>query len=300
MQGAHGPVAGVSEADVPTPPVPKHRLAPPAGAGRRAAARSRPDGGRAPRAAPAPPPASGGGRRYFSAPPMRARRSGGDEGRPHRAVGVQRRNIEGVEVDGVHGSPPWKAGIPRSLHRRAGISRPVGVDREKMSRIMIRREPLTARTAPPGDGFMAVAVRWKPPARCRSFGISRRTLRIGGRCKDSDSPGNPSARTHPGEGFMAMAAHRKLPLRAVGRLAYRAEQCVSRENVNDSDPSGNPSLHEPRPPGTVSWRWQLVRASPCASSVAWHIAPDGGLAAKAAATGAFCRKGGVRRMLSGR
>ena len=108
--------------------------------------------------------------------------------------------------------------------------------------------PFCANRAP-GDGFVAMAARRKPPARRRSFGISRRMMRIGGRCKDSDSPGNPSARTHPGEGFMAMAAHRKPPLRAVGRLAYHAGRCASRENGNDSDPSGNPSLHEPRPRG---------------------------------------------------
>ena len=122
-----------------------------------------------------------------------------------------------------------------------------------MSTIVIRRESLTARTAPPGDGFVAMAVRRKLPLRA----VGRLAYRAGRRAsredvEDSDSPGSPfCAKRAPGDGFVAMAVRRKLPLRAVGRLAYRAGRRASREDVEDSDSPGNPLCTNRAPGGRL-------------------------------------------------
>ena len=176
---------------------------------------------------------------------------------------------------------------------------PDAAHRGKMPRIAIRREPFLCTNHAPGDGFVAIAARRKPP--CAPSVVWHITPDAAHRGKMSRiviHRGVLSAPTAPRGTASWQWQLAGSPLRAVGRLAYRAGRCASQEAVEDSDSPGIPLRK--RAPGdgfdAMAVRWK----PPCASSVAWHIAPDGGLAAKAAATGAFCRKGGVRRMLSGR
>ena len=154
-----------------------------------------------------------------------------------------------------------------------------------MSRIMIRRGTLSLHESRPGGRLHGggstrrrrVAVQDSAAASAASpvvlaYRAGRRAS--GEDVNDSDSPGNPSLHEpRPRGRFRGNGSTPEAPLRAVGRLAYRAEQCVSREDVDDSDSPGNPSARA-RPRGTVSWQWQYAGSSPCAPSVAWHIAPD--------------------------